>query len=351
LTLVLALLLAAGDLLSDGQRAFQAGDLARAEVAFREYVRLHPASAEGLSNLAAVLSRKEQYPEAIQLYQRALKSNPKLTPVHFNLGVALMKAGRNSEAAASFERFLTSHPQEQRAKLLRGLCLAEVGDLPAAIAALESVADDPLALYALAAAHARAGDENRAAALLARLDPVSAELTQGWIEYRRGRFAEARERFETALRLKPGHAPSLAALGRLALLENRDEEAITHLSEALKQNPSDAESTYQLGVLYDRNGKPAEGRAFLERSLSLRAGYADPLYQLGRIDFREGKFTVALERLQRAVKILPDQEAIRLLLARTYQALGRRAEAAREFSEVRRLKEAALERNQIRPTP
>lgn len=349
--LIHLLLLAAGDLLSDGQRAFQAGDLAKAEAAFREYVRTQPGSAEGLSNLAAVLSRKEQYAEAIQLYQRALKSNPKLTPVHFNLGVALMKAGRNADAASSFERFLASHPNESRARLLRGLCLAEAGDLAAAIVALEPVANDPVALYALAAAHARAGDESRAAELLSRLDPASAELTQGWIEYRRERYPEARERFEAALRLRPNHAPALAALGRLALLENRDDEAIASLEAALKQTPGDAESTYQLGVLYDRNNRAAEGRAFLERALSLRAGYADPLYQLARIDFREKKYAAALTRLERAAKILPKQEAIRLLLARTYQALGRKAEADREFAEVRRLKEAVVERNQIRPVP
>jgi hypothetical protein len=45
---------------------------------------------------------------------------------------------------------------------------------------------------------------------------------------------------------------------------------------------------------------------------------------------------------------LPNQEAIRLLLGRTYQALGRDAEASAEFAEVRRLKAVVIERDRQR---
>lgn len=349
--LTVVLFLAAGDLLSDGQKAFQTGDFARAESLFRQQLKLTPASAETLSNLAAVLSRREQYDEAITLYRKALRVNPKLIPVHFNLGVAEMKAGRAADAAASFERFLKSYPNENRARILYGMCLAEAGDLKRAIPELERFPDDAAALYTLAVAHAREGDENRAVELLARLDPASAAATEGWVEYRRGRFAESRMKFEESLKLRPGQAPLIAALGRLALLENRDEEAIALLKDALARAPGDAESSYQLGVLHDRTGRSAEGRQYLERALTLKANYADPYYQLARIDFREKKYADALARLNKAVRILPNQEAIRLLLAQTYRALGRVAESDREFAEVRRLKQQSIERSRLKLDP
>ena len=171
------------------------------------------------------------------------------------------------------------------------------------------------------------------------------------MEYRRGRFAEARERFEAALKIDPNHGPAMAALGRLALLENKDTDAIRWLAEAVRRSPHDAESTYQLGVLYDRNGKPAEGRNMLQRSLTLRARYPDPLYQLGRIDFREKQYAAAVGHLEAAAKLLPDHEAIRFLLAQTYRALGRTAEANREFAAVRRIKQSRLNKSQIELNP
>jgi Flp pilus assembly protein TadD len=150
------------------------------------------------------------------------------------------------------------------------------------------------------------------------------------------------------LALRPDSVPALTALGRLELLDHNDAEAIGHLERALRGNPADAESTYQLGVLYDRNGRSAEGVKLLHRAVTLRANYPDPHYQLGRIALEKKDYQTALAELELARRLLPDQEAIRLALGRTYQALGRSADAKAEFDEVRRLKAAVIERDRQR---
>ena len=48
------------------------------------------------------------------------------------------------------------------------------------------------------------------------------------------------------------------------------------------------------------------------------------------------------------LELLPDQEAVRLALGRTYQALGRASEARAEFDEVRRLKAKVVDRDRLR---
>jgi tetratricopeptide (TPR) repeat protein len=351
---MLFFVLLAADLLSSGQQALLSGDYTRAEAAFREHLKANPNSAEGLSNLATVLSRREQFSEAVELYHRALRADPALTQVWFNLAVAQIRAGRCGDANRSLEAFLKHHPGELRARELLGLCLVETGAFAAAVAELEKVhaakPADPGVLFSLSYAHARTGDEQRALALLAALDawPAKARLVEGLVEARRGRFAEAKAKYEEVVRLEPSNSAALAALGRLHLLENRDAPAIEHLERAVKLSPQDAESTYQLGVLYDRNGRPAEGRQMLRRAIELRAGYADPHYQLGRIAHREKRYQDALRHLQSAAKILPDHEAIRFLLGRTYQALGKHDAAKVEFAEVRRLKRQTIERAQKR---
>lgn len=348
--LIALLILALGDALAEGQRAFQAGDLSRAESLFREHLKTHPKSAEATSNLAAVLARREQFPEAIALYNQALKLNPQLVEIRFNLGVAQMRSGDHAGCADSFAKFLAKYPQEPRARQLRGLCLVESGDLTGGIAALESAPLDAAGTFALAYAHAQAGDEARATELLSGLEAhyAKARLIEGLLEYRRANYIVAKQRFEAAVAADPNLAPALAGLGRVALLDNRDEEAMAYFRRALAIAPNDAEATYQLGVLEGRNGREAEARKLLERALSLRANYADPHYQLAQLDFKAQRYAGALKHLEIAAKILPEQDSIRLLLARTYQALGRKADADREFAEVRRLKQQRVERDRIK---
>ena len=344
LLLVAVLAAQTPDALEAGRRALESGDLVRAEQLFREYIVQHPDSAEAYSNQAIVCARREQYDEAVKLYQKALKINPKLVPVHFNIAVSLGKLRRYDEAAAHLRAFLKSYPNEPRAHQLLGLCLVETGDLRAALQELEiSYKENPKdgsILYSLAYANARAGDIDRAGELLRGLESNLAQvkLIQGLIEYRQQRFVEAKALFEDVVRAMPDSAPAVAALGRIELFNHNDREAIPLMERAVRLNPSDAESTYQLGVLYARNGREAEAVSTLRRALTLRANYPDPHYHLGRIALEHKDYKTAIAELEAARRIVPNHEAVRFLLGQIYQAAGRNAEAKIEFAAVRRLK-------------
>lgn len=350
-SLFLAALLAAQvpNALDRGRRALETGDLALAEQLFQQHAEANPKSAEAVSNWAVVCARREKYDDAVKLYTRALKLNPALSQIHFNLAVALGKLNRHDEAAAHFRAFLKSYPNESRARQLLGLSLIETGDLTGAIEQLETSyrvnPRDGSIHYALAYAHARAGNEDRAAEILRNVDsnPAQAKLLEGLIEYRRQRFPEAKALFQEVLKHKPDVAPAIAALGRLELRENNDPEAIRLLERAIELNPSDSESTYQAGVLHARNGRVDEGLKLLRRAIALRPSYGDPHYQIGRIALDREDYKTALAELEIARRLLPQQEAVRLMLGRTYQALGRQAEAKAEFAEVRRIKAASIE--------
>ena len=75
--------------LDRGQQALQAGDLSGAEQLFRQYLSQNPNSAEALSNLGAICARRQQYSDAVAWYEKALRANPKLIAVHFNIAIAL----------------------------------------------------------------------------------------------------------------------------------------------------------------------------------------------------------------------------------------------------------------------
>ncbi|MBZ5619586.1 MAG: tetratricopeptide repeat protein, partial [Acidobacteriia bacterium] len=249
--IVLTALLAAApqNLLDSGRKAFESGDLTGADHDFRQYLLEHPGSAEALSNLGAICARREQFREAVDFYEKALKADPKLVPVHFNLAISLGRLNEYAPAVDHLRTFLKSYPREPRARQLLGLCLTETGDFRGALPELEASyrlnPKDASILYSLAYANARAGDVDRAADLLRRseADPSQAGLIEGLIEYRRGRFPEAKTLFQGVLARKSDSVPALTALGRLELLDHNDPEAIRLLERALILNPSDAEST------------------------------------------------------------------------------------------------------------
>lgn len=170
-------------------------------------------------------------------------------------------------------------------------------------------------------------------------------LLEGLLHYRLRKYDEAQQALEQAVTLDQRLAPALAALGRLHLRMHDDQKAIAYLEKAISLAPHDAESTYQLGVLLDRNGDSRRARQLLARAIELRAHYPDPKYFLAKIELREGRPQAALSLLQEAVKEADEQEAIHLLLARTYQALGLNREAQAQFATVRRLQQKRIHRS------
>src|SRR5260370_1596681 len=208
---LMAVLLAAvpQNLLDSGRQALEAGDLPRAEQLFRQHLRQHPGSAEALSNLGAICSRREQFREAVTFYDRALKANPQLVPVHFNIAVAQGRLNEYAKAAQHLRVFLKTYPQESRARQLLGLCLTETGDfrgaLPELAASYKLNPKDGSILYSLAYANARAGDVDRAAELLQQSEsnPAEANLIERLIAYRPRPFTEAKILYAPHLHLNP----------------------------------------------------------------------------------------------------------------------------------------------------
>jgi tetratricopeptide (TPR) repeat protein len=87
-----------------------------------------------------------------------------------------------------------------------------------------------------------------------------APSVMGEILLRQDRDAEARRRFDDALRQDPSLAAPREALAHLALRRGRWEEARAHLDAAPKRQPDDAQALYRLADLLVREAG-AEGDA------------------------------------------------------------------------------------------
>ncbi|MFL5372952.1 MAG: tetratricopeptide repeat protein, partial [Myxococcales bacterium] len=93
--------------------------------------------------------------------------------------------------------------------------------------------------------HGTAASELREALLF---DPDSAHLRTLYAQElaRLGRTSEAREEAQTALKRSPHHAPAHLLLARIAVNEERLDEARTHLKAAIAGEPDDGEPYREL---------------------------------------------------------------------------------------------------------
>ncbi len=97
-------------------------------VQFREAVRLDPALAAAHLNLGRALKQQGNLDEAVEHYRRAIAINPRLAAAHNNLGSALGSLGRLSEAVQEFREALRVEPDYDEAHNNLGRALRMMGE-------------------------------------------------------------------------------------------------------------------------------------------------------------------------------------------------------------------------------
>jgi len=108
-----------------GFARYQAGDFEAAQKAFQTIAEKVPISPVW-NNLGAAQSR-QNLPQAVETFRKALDQDPSDPDYHFNLGYALFKKGDFSAAADRFRAVLDRDPGDQMATLLLGRCLKKQG--------------------------------------------------------------------------------------------------------------------------------------------------------------------------------------------------------------------------------
>lgn len=137
----------------------------KAEEHYRAAVALNRDLEEAHYNYGVLLAHQERWPEAAAAYTRALAINPRNPLALNNLGQAQEHARDVEQAAASYRRAVEASPTFRLARFNLGRMLMAQGRAREAIAELARLteprdAEAPRYLYALAAAHIRAGQKD-----------------------------------------------------------------------------------------------------------------------------------------------------------------------------------------------
>jgi len=148
-----------------------------------------------------------------ELFEKVIAKDPKRRGAHLNLGIAIMTLNRPNEALAEFHKEQEISP------------------------------NDPQSFQLAAAAAGFTGNNDEAAAELPKLsvDPrnAGAATTLGGVLSEQGKYPEAVEVLEAAVKATPDSPGLQFQLGTAHLQAGHSVQAVSHLQKAAEQNDSD----------------------------------------------------------------------------------------------------------------
>src|SRR5258708_2016509 len=116
-------------------------DYPHALEAFQRAVKLGPASAEAHNWLGVATLEKGDFPGAAAEFRKAIPLDPKYARAYANLGSALAKNGELAEAVEVFRKALVLEPKNAAARVNLAVALREKGDAKGALVHLRLVAE------------------------------------------------------------------------------------------------------------------------------------------------------------------------------------------------------------------
>ncbi|MCW5969579.1 MAG: tetratricopeptide repeat protein [Blastocatellales bacterium] len=338
----------------------QQGRFAEAADAYRALLEHAPEHTDALANYGATLSRLGRHDESVAAYSKALLLAPQRVEILFNLGIAHYRAGDFSQAAETFKRFLEQRPEVVAARQLYGLSLVEIGRDRDAIVqlglTLEAAPREVSVLYSLGLAHLRLR-QKEADQMIERLSAfpagvAAAHLLRGQTLIAGGEFEKALAELESAARLDANLPRLHYSIGLAYHQLGRNPEALEAFEKDLAVRPGDFLTLYYVALLQESAGDLDAAERHLSAALKLAPESPDAMALHAKLLFKRGRAAEAVAPLEFAIKQNPTDTERRYLLARIYQQLGRREDAAREFAEVQRLKAKQLEDDRARtPKP
>jgi tetratricopeptide (TPR) repeat protein len=283
-------------------------DLAMAQLQQLSAQTPEPAGVERLRGM--IFYQREQFPQAIAAFAKAVEQDANDHESMEMQGVSLFRLGRIQEALPLLEK-------------------ARVG--------VQGTNVDPNYVLALCYADLqRYDDARRAFANQYGFEPDSAEahLLTGRLFLRRELRDQAGVEATKALAMNATMPLAHELLGEVSLARGDTTGAIREFETERKINPLNPDLYDRLGDAYLRNGQYTEAQQALNRAVLLEPTSTGPYILLGETFLKLKQPIQALHYLDRAVKMDPSNYITHNLLGQAYKATGQLAEANREFKLV-----------------
>jgi tetratricopeptide (TPR) repeat protein len=330
--------------------ALELGDLAQAETEYRAALAL------GLRQLGNLAISEDRYAQATQLLDDAVKLRPQDADLRVEAAIAWFRSGDSSKATAIIQTVLAEHPENARAHNVLGRISLFRGDTDAAIGELKKsveLQDDFETRYFIGIAYLKAKKSSEASAwfqqlqahmgnsaaihvLFGRAYSVTHFPEPAIVEFRKAidldpkyprahgllgysylelngeeAYPQARQEFETELKLHPDQYYFLTLLG-IATVALRDFPAAeATLKQAVCLNPHEPGPYLYLGETYSETRRTALAVEALQKYVSLVSHPEEMLRDVSRAYFLLGQSLMRLGRVGEAKKALLNSQKYR----------------------------------------
>ena len=359
-------------------------------------------SFDDLAARAQTAMESDRVPEAINLFQRAVKLRPDWSEGWWHLGTLLFDSGHFLDARAAFVHFVAQeHRQPAPGFGMLGLSEFHLKHYSNALAALErcirlglgnnadfartvlyhdgilnTLLGKPdialvrltLAVNRIAAAHPEAPKDavladtelldalGRAALRMPKL-PSNVPTNQVPLVRQAGRAqalialqdrVAADEQLKQLLSLYPSE-PGVHYFYGVFLLKEHPPLAMDEFRREIQITPSHAPARIQLALEDLRTGDYQEGLKYAKEAVAIAPDDFVAHVAYGRLLIELDKAQAAIEQLRIAIKLAPGSPDVHFALSRAFSEAGRNADASHERAEFERLK-AIAEASERQPT-
>ncbi|HYU32631.1 MAG TPA: tetratricopeptide repeat protein [Thermoanaerobaculia bacterium] len=321
-----------------------------AEEAYRKAMELDPKDPRWPHLLGGLLQDAGRLDDAVTAYGKALELAPEDEPALVHLGEIHFLQAHREAGEAVLKKALAMAPEDAAANVLLGQAALERGDFREAADRLETALRGAPGAnrlhYPLSRAYRGLGDTTKADEHLAKVGPVGvraadpildgveslrtgerARLESGKRAYNAGRFAEAVEELQKALKARPESVEARINLAAALARQGNVDEAIAKLREAVELEPTNPTAQFNLGLLLAMTGPSSEAIDHLAAAVAARPQDAEAHRELARLLRDAGRYDEALKEYGHAVDQAPADDAARLGRAETLVRTGRYGQA------------------------
>ncbi len=268
----------------------------------------------------------------------------------YDRAVASFAAKDYRSAAAKFAQIETASPGSTDALLYEAKCLIQLQEFPAADAALRGyIGNHPEsqdALYLLGFVLHRENKPKESLEIYTKAaathTPTGDDLKIVGLNYvLLNDYADAIKWFEKAVEFEPRNSDAWYYLGRAYYSQTRVPDAKNAFLTVLKLEPYHSKAENNLGLIFESEAKPDEALVAYRNAINWQEHSPTPSEQpylnLGSLLLEQGNASDALQPLEKAVQIAPNNASCHLKLGSARLRLGKLKEAQPELEEAVRL--------------
>lgn len=259
-------------LYSDAERAYQSGNLARAEKFCRLNLKYQPDDRSTKILLAIVIAKKGEAEEAIPILEEVVLEKPSYE-AHLGLATILLFTGNLDEAVIHAEAAIQMAPRELGTYNKFGMELVQRGLAEKAVG------------YFRRACEFAPNDVSSAQNLAAALKDA-------------GQMRESLAAWKKVTELAPNYGHAWLNLGLLELAAQDLEAALSAGMKAVASDPNSVESQMLVGLAFSEMGRATDATARFRTVLNLDPNHALAQASLGIALYEQGQFDQGIKWLQ-----------------------------------------------------